>query len=511
MGFFSNQNIRFNSRKTSLTTNGFYIGTPEAEGENRSNEQNLVSFYEDYNDINQNIKEGKFIISGRKGTGKSAYVKYISDNSSEENSMYSSLIRPSDLNLETSIQNIPEDFGHRYEMIFEWVILIRFVAMILSTKEGYATKEVRALQSFQEKNRGLVDIDKFMTLERLNSGNIELNITPLKGTFGTTLNKTFNNKTVRAAFYILIPSLREIVCKILTFQCLETIDFFVMFDDLDVNFKLTNYEHKTKLMDLIRIAKKYNCEYLRNTKARVLVFIRDDIGKRLGGIDSDKNKIFGSYEYCINWYNHNDAKVDETNILLRQFINKRIGINFELWNIPYDKKDPWATFVNNTPCEAYNNKSAFKYLLDFTFYRPRDLINIFNNIGNENFPIPLSPESIKALLRKYVRSNAEEIKDELTALFEPDMIESIFGVLKDISRTNAGASYQQVLDFMDNHSIEHKFFNTFIDYSLFCAKDRVGSRFYHVYREQYIQDNYEDYDYVLPKALYIYFCPERLN
>ena len=128
---------------------------------------------------------------------------------------------------------------------------------------------------------------------------------------------------------------------------------------------------------------------------RILIFLRDDIGRRLGGIDYDKNKIFGSYEYRINWYNYNDAKYDEKKLLLRKFINKRIGINFNVHGIPYNEEDPWVTLVDNSVCEAYNNKTAFKYILDFTFYRPRDLINFFNNIGSEDLPVPLSPDSIK--------------------------------------------------------------------------------------------------------------------
>ena len=81
MGFLSNIQPQFKPSKNS--TKGFYIGTPEAEGENFRIGQNLKDFYEDYNDITDNIKNGKFIISGRKGTGKSAYVRYITEKNGE--------------------------------------------------------------------------------------------------------------------------------------------------------------------------------------------------------------------------------------------------------------------------------------------------------------------------------------------------------------------------------------------------------------------------------------------
>lgn len=507
MGFFKHSNILSNN--IPQTTKGFYIGTPEAEGENRRNGQNLMAFFEDYNEITQNIENGKFIISGRKGTGKSAYVKFISDSSSEKNELFSSLIRPSDFNLEACLQSIPDQFNNKYEIIFEWIILVRFVKLILDIKGGYGTNEIQALQRFQSKNSGLVEIDKYMTLENIQSGLFEVNFSPLKDVFKTTINKSFNSKTIKAPFYHFIQPLREIVCRILTFQYLEQFDFVVMFDDLDVKFKLSETNHKIKLLDLIRVAKRYNCEYLQHTKGKVLIFIRNDIAKRLGGIDSDKNKIFGSYEYNINWYNHNDARYAEKNILLRKFINKRIGINFKILNVNYDINDPWRTLVDNTSCDAYNGKSAFRYILDFTFYRPRDLINFFNNIGNESLPIPLSPDSIKYLLKKYVITNIEEIKDELATLFEPELIENIFDVLKKIANSYMPPSYQQVISFMQEHDVDVKYFETLVDYCLINAIDKNGN-YYFKYRERIILNDYDEYNYGLPKALYIYFNPQKL-
>ena len=136
MAFLEKVQFIPNHKPWNKTTKGFYIGTPEAEGENRSPVQNLVAFYEDYNEINQNINFGKFIISGRKGTGKSAYVKYMTDKSSEKNELYSSLIKSSDLNLESCIQFIPEEFQNKYEKKYIRYIkcfnIIRFIKNILA-------------------------------------------------------------------------------------------------------------------------------------------------------------------------------------------------------------------------------------------------------------------------------------------------------------------------------------------------------------------------------------------
>ena len=75
----------------SNTTKGLYLGTPEAEGEIRKG-QCLLDFFEDYMNVLGDITIEKFIISGRKGAGKSAIVKYLRDNCSEDNEMYSETV-----------------------------------------------------------------------------------------------------------------------------------------------------------------------------------------------------------------------------------------------------------------------------------------------------------------------------------------------------------------------------------------------------------------------------------
>lgn len=502
MSFFKRKEIEQNNTGTTI---GFYLGSPEAEGENKSEKQNLVAFFEDYMDIQNQILDGKFIISGRKGSGKSAFVKYVLDNSGEQQELFSSLIKPSEFDLEKLIQTLPSNIENKYEILFEWIILTRFVQLILKSNCATYTREYKSLEQFYKKNSGVIEIDKYVTSEITTNNQAEVNLNPLKGIFSTTLSKFFSNKLVKAPFFQFIPSLREIVIQILNFDVYANIDFILLFDDLDIKFKLSREQDKIKLLDLIRLTKRYNNEYLKKTKGRILIFLRDDIGKRLDGIDSDKNKIFGSYEYKINWYNYESGSMQEKDILLRKFINKRIGINFQTMNIPYNIIDPWLTLVDNNVHPDYNRKTAFRYILDFTFYRPRDFVNIFKNIGSCNYSIPLNPNSIKALLKQFVQTNVGEIKDELTVLFDASSIENIFSLLNQIARTS-NLSYTALLELMDDYNIDRSNFVILLDYCLIIPKDTMGYQYFN-YREQPLLNNYEDYVYTLPKCLYTYFVP----
>ena len=63
-------------RKT-FTSKGLYLGKTDSESENRD----LLDFFHDYAGVFDDINNGRFIITGRKGAGKSAYAVYLQEKS----------------------------------------------------------------------------------------------------------------------------------------------------------------------------------------------------------------------------------------------------------------------------------------------------------------------------------------------------------------------------------------------------------------------------------------------
>jgi hypothetical protein len=185
----------------------------------------------------------------------------------------------------------------------------------------------------------------------------------------------------------------------LHFEGLNRFDFLVLFDDLDINFKLSRDDDKSGLLDLIRVTKLSNTEFLKGTKGKILIFIRDDVSDQLNGMAADKSKIFSSYETRLTWYDHLDIDHEEST-LLRKFINKRIKLAFDSLGQSYNVADPWVSFVENTPCREYNDNTAFKFILDFTFYLPRDLLLIFKDLEKKELPLPMKPSDVKILLKR---------------------------------------------------------------------------------------------------------------
>ena len=169
--------MRFMKR---YTTKGLYIGKPEAEGETTLSGLNLLDFFEDYTHIEENIQRGYFIVSGRKGSGKSAYAMWLHEKARQNEGLYTSIIRKNEFDIEAIIQAIPKK-DLKFEALFEWLILVRLVKMILDTGQGTYLRQIKSLQDFYSKNSGYINIDKYVITEIV--ANKEVNFSPPKKGF----------------------------------------------------------------------------------------------------------------------------------------------------------------------------------------------------------------------------------------------------------------------------------------------------------------------------------------
>ena len=503
MSLFDNSTKK---NKLSGTTEGFFFGAPEAEAEKKFETDNDVSFFGDYFDVIHEISSGKFIISGRKGTGKSAVAKHFLE-ANEEDETYVDIVLPKEYVICKNAIHAEDGVEITSSMVWEWIVLTRFVRMILKNESGKYIREFKPLELFWKNNSGFLDIDKFDAKEIISKNSGQLSFAPLKQIMAIQFQKLFNVKMVHAPFYKLIPALREIVERVLRYNVYKKIDYVLMFDDLDIKFRLDNENDKMDLMELIRIAKDYNTIAFSGTNARILIFIRDDVRRKMQNIATDTCKVFGSYEYQLKWYNHEIGDDDDNRNRIKQFINHRLQINFKKLDIKYNENDPWQSFVEDD-ISIYDRKTPFKYLLDFTFYRPRDFINIFKDLGQRRYKLPLSPTNIKTLLSDYVKWNYDEIIDELTIVFSSSEIVKIKKILKAVANV-APITYCEVTKLIADNDLSADVLDTLVDYNLLIPQDNNKNQYFS-YREKSIDEDLEKYSYALPKSVYAYYKPTTI-
>lgn len=502
MGLFSNKNIVRN-----ITTKNFYFGAPEAEGENIEG-CSLTDYFEDYLDILGDLQKGKFIFVGRKGVGKSAIAKFIKDKSDISEDSFATILRVSDLGLEKCIQDGTSDKSDL--LLFEWLILINTVKLIVNNDCGKYTKEYDKLKKFLERNTGSVEIDKFQVDEKFIKSGGEINFSVLSHAFGGILNKYFDAKTSKAPFYKLISPLRDILKIIIEYPINKELEFWLLFDDLDVNYDINNEIDNQKIIELLRVAKYYNNDIFKNCNAKILLFIRDDVRDFIISKYTDSAKIFNSYEITINWYNHGLSLTDENSNPLKRMANRRIEKNFHVHNINF-QGDAWNALIKNENYGSYRApKTSFKYILDFTFYRPRDIITFLKMISTESYMYPITPETLKKILEKYIKTNITEIKSELSLFFNDVEKDKIFKELFPFIANNSRLSYNDVLNKINDigfSSDSHTVMKILVGYSLLIYQNQQGELFFS-YREDNIESYaIEDFTISLPKCIYHYYKP----
>lgn len=504
--------LDFQNKKKDLLTNtkGLYFGAPEAEAEN-VNGYKLTDYFDDYLDILNNLELGKFIFVGRKGVGKSAITKFIKDKSDVSKNSFATIQRISDFEIERQIQKSAEEFD-KDMLLFEWLILINIVKLVVKNECGTYTQEYTKLKKFLESNSGIVAIDKFQIDEAFKKSGGEINFGVLTHSFGGVFKKYFDVKVTKAPFYKLIPPLKEIVKIILDYSVNKETEFWLLFDDLDVNFNVFSESDKLKVWELVRLAKSYNNEIFINNKAKILIFMREDIRSELITKFPDSAKVFNSYEIIINWYNYLGSNTEENDIALKKMINKRIELGFKNKGLKLNNEnDAWYTLFcdDNFNMGSGSKKTSFKYILDFTFYRPRDLITLLNIISDDGYNFPINSYEIKRIIEKYITKNIYEIKSELSLYFSEKEKEIIFNDLFRYVMDYPIKSYDKVKEKIKSLNFncdDEIVINILISYSLLIPQNSDGELYFN-YREKNDLDKIkkDELNISLPKCIYNYY------
>ena len=68
-------------------------------------------------------------------------------------------------------------------------------------------------------------------------------------------------------------------------------------------------------------------------------------------------------------------------------------------------------------------------MINYTLFRPRDLILFFKPLENGRFVLPLKRENINSLVDTYSGELAKEIKNELASFYTNIQVETIFNAL----------------------------------------------------------------------------------
>ena len=467
------------SKNSTHKSKCFSLGKPEAESETSfEDELSLKNLFVDEMNIIESINRGSFIVTGRKGTGKSAIKSYITLNSYPiEKYVRSMELYPEIIKNDVLKQEIP-DVRLRINIMCRWCIITAIIKLILETEEGRGIPEIRNLEKLRTKYFDLFNLENMVRFSAISKYTMSVNL--LKGVLGGQVSKeVVRDDSKPQPFYHFLDPLYAVVGKILSMEIFKDYDFKLLVDNLDISYDLYNTDDCETLITLIRTARDFNNNPLIRTHAQVIIFLRDDVKRCLEGMASDSSKIFGSYELPLNWYEGKD--IAETKLKLRKFVNRRIALNFEAINAAYYEADPWQSYVAENLIEDHQ-RGIFRNILDYTFFRPRDLINLFLPLSGADYTLPLKRNDIKTLLKQYSDRVYGELKDELKTKYpEKDknlVLDFIYKISQKDSNYSDGIPYSVKKKLLPD-GLSDSVIRDLFDYDVLGLIDNNGDKHFH--------------------------------
>lgn len=402
----------------------FDIGKAEAEAEVRNeNKLSLIDYFEDYLQIFSELDNGKFILIGRKGAGKSAIAQVLKKKSEGIANLHVDIIGRPDLDcLYSTLSSMSQVTS--ISSAYEWIILQRIAQLLLSLESAFEQKYYVALQTFIEHSNGKIDEN----CQEQRSHSTERNGSGAISGFGASFKAgiTTRSETSLAPFNRLIPNLKIKIKECLQSQsCSDDNKFYVFFDDLDIDFNINDSLSVNRLIELIRAVKNFNINIACELNSQVVILLRDDILDYLDSCAVDISKIINSYGVELEWYDHSIFIKDTKQLPLIRLIENRIKKNLTKKCIKINSTG-WGTLTND------HNYNYFKEIVEITFGRPRDLILFFRLLPKVKSNFPLTEGAKGKLLRDYTNRIVGEIKSELYNFFKIDEVEIIINALRKL-------------------------------------------------------------------------------
>lgn len=430
-------------RRSGRNKNALYLGAPEAEADaGPASRMPLGKVYEDCHNLTEALTHEKFVIVGRKGSGKSAYAEYLSELAGSEPNLFCTFVRAADFNLEQLVQ-LGRAMGDPIEIepLFRWLIYTHLLRTFANSAAVASNRDYELLRQFLDKNSGYIDIRDFEIRELVQKHGFEVSVEYFKRFLSGRYKRDVEAKSGRAPFYKLLPHLEEVITKVLCSpeEKANKNSYVVFFDDLDIGFSGDRPSSCDALVQLLRACRHVNQEVFarHGVLAKAVMLLRDDIETHLSSKYPDTAKLFASYTATLNWYQDQFASpgTDENSLNLKKFINRRITYAFQRVGISFNKQDPWSSLVDAGAVEA--DRSSFRHVVTQTLFRPRDLLLFFRPLDSSGWTYPLDRMALNRLSDSYAAELSKEIKNELSSFYTAIQIENIFMAISAFAKYNA--------------------------------------------------------------------------
>lgn len=342
----------------------------------------LEQYFLDDNYWERVVDDKTYFVIGRKGTGKSSIYRMIAEFGATqgyivENKDFGEF--PFEKLLKLDDMDFPKP--NQYQTIWKNIILNIFAKTISSNALDldYSNEHFKTIDNYAKTCLGdLVEMHKeVITKTSKTSGGLTFK--------GAAFGKERDNQISISDGSNNISAINSVLKKeIIDYfkTCSEERKILLQFDRLDDNYnQYQNLEqYYQAIISLFKVVYQLNQELRADgiINAKVILYLRSDIIRELGKKDAESARW---EDFCleINWSIVN--KSDWNNSMLLKMINKRIEKSNIDSSLSFEKVfDKQKIDLSNMNGKKYD---VFKYIVEKTMHRPRDVIQFCKYIQQE--------------------------------------------------------------------------------------------------------------------------------
>lgn len=400
-------------------------------------------------DLHKIVDGSIYYICGDKGTGKTMLLKYIETRMQKnEEPTFTEFVRfkkdvdedqrnqikraslPSQPFEEVVEKNIPTDIAINCVLAWQVYLIKLIVFRLLHTEYGVFErddenwKQLNILLNSIYNDADETNITKRI-LPKVKKGNIELNVGKygkidfeLEWTDSEKKTATFNSigKKILDLYTKLIPTENKI---------------YILIDELELSLKRTkSYERDITLIRDLIFAIQYTSEISKENGFPVYLIaaVRNEVYKNVQAKGMEINKTIHDFGVQISWQQHAG---DISNHPLLQMLEKRIRYSeIKAGLVPTENvwQDYFVQFIGN------NRIDVRKYILDQTWFKPRDIIRMFTAIQSVRGEKTIADQETFDTIRKdYSSESWTEFEESLTAKYSNVEVDGMRQALTGIS------------------------------------------------------------------------------
>lgn len=404
------------------------------EGALEALEDNFENYFYDYGDIiNKTLAPNTYFVLGRKGTGKTLLGEYIHKTKTISGSSNAKLVPFRDFQfhlIDDPSLKTTDVSPNEYIGIWTWILLIEMAKVILDNKSLKENTIYERLNNFI--STGYKDL-------LLSQPNPERDLKNLNYVQGSYL-KTESAISREGSYKEFILDLQNCIDEILELK--SDHNYILVLDGIDDRFTNSSI-YKDGLISLIKVVQKLNLRFRKKRfNAKIILLIRTDIFAILNDTDLNKWKVDNSF--CIDWVQGGNTTFNSP---LFDLIFKKIRCSPkpEL-NKLHEQQLITKLFEETVKRQTGYYFSTDRFLLERTFFRPRDLITYLNFV-REVAPREqrFTSKGILSVERRYSEYFYDEIKNELKGHITDEVIEEITALIKNQSKSRF--SYEDIKQF----------------------------------------------------------------